>query len=100
VKTLILLSSLSKSSSATVITISNSVSNSKLKLDNIHDLILCEDVHRKGVGESSNSNSDSASSTKTRGKSGPKGRNQGWGRSMSRGRSQTKVRNGIACWNC
>jgi len=69
VKALILLSSLPESWSATVTTVSNSASNSKLKLDNICDLILSEDVRMKSLGESSSSSSGSALSTETRGRS-------------------------------
>ena len=58
--------------SATVTAVSNSASNSKLKLDNIRDLILSEDVRRKSSGESSSSGS--ALSTETRGRSSQKGR--------------------------
>jgi len=50
VKELILLSSLPESWNATVTTISNSASNSKLKFDNIHDLILNEDIRGKVNG--------------------------------------------------
>ena len=99
VKTLILLSSLPKSWSATITAVSNSASNSKLKLDNICDLILSEDVHRKSSGESFSSRSGSALSTETKGRSSQKGRNQGRGRSKSRGKSQPKFRNDITCWN-
>jgi len=63
VKTLTLLSSLPESWSATVTTVSNSASNSKLKLDNIRDLILSEDVRRKSSEESSISSSGSTLST-------------------------------------
>ena len=99
-KALILLSSLPKSWSATVTVVSNSASNSKLKLDNIRDLILSEDVCRKSLGESSSSSSGSALSTETRGRSSQKGRNQGRGRSKSREKSKPKFWNDITCWNC
>jgi len=65
VKALILFSSLLKSWSATITTVSNSASNSKLKLDNIRDLMLSEDVHRKNSGESSSSSSGSGASFHT-----------------------------------
>ena len=99
-KALILLSSLPKSWSATVTVVSNSASNSKLKLDNIRDLILSKDVCRKSSGESFSSSSGSALSTETRGRSSQKGRNQRRGISKSRGKSQPKFRNDIICWNC
>jgi len=76
VKTLILLPSLRENWSASIIVVSNYASNSKLKLDNICDLILSENVSRKSSGESSNSSSSSALSTETRGRSSQKGCNQ------------------------
>jgi len=69
VKALILLSSLPESWSATVTAVSNSASNNKLKLDNIRDLILSEDVRRKSSRESFNSSFGSTLSTETRGRS-------------------------------
>ena len=52
VKALILLSSLPESWSATVIAVSSSSRSAKLKMDDIRDLILSEDIHRKESGES------------------------------------------------
>jgi len=69
VKALILLSSLPESWSATVTAVSNSASNSKLKLDNIRYLIF-EDVRRKSLRESSSSSSGSTLSTETKVRSG------------------------------
>ena len=92
-----LLSSLSESWSATVTAISNYASNSKLKLDNIRDLILSEDVRKKSSGESSSSSSGSTLSTETKERSSQKGHNQGRGRSKSRRRLQPKFRNDITC---
>ena len=86
-KALILLSSLPESWNAIITAVSNSASNSKLKFDNICDLILSEDVHRKSSWESSNSSSGSTLSIETRGRSSQKGRNQGRGRSKSKRRS-------------
>jgi len=100
VKALIFLSSLPESWSATVIAVSNFASNSKLKLDNIRDLIISEDVRRKSSGESSNSSYGLALSTETRGRSSQKGRNQGRDRSKSKGKSQPKFWNDITFWNC
>ncbi|WVY92294.1 hypothetical protein V8G54_037808 [Vigna mungo] len=100
IKALVLLSSLPESWSAIVTIGSNSTSNSKLKFDNILDLILSEDVRRRSLVESSQSNSGSALSVENRGRNSQKGRNQGRDTSKSIGRSQTKVRNDITCWNC
>ena len=53
IKALILLSSLSESWSATVSTVSNSSGSSKLKLNEIRDLILTEDVCKRESNEAS-----------------------------------------------
>ncbi|GKA91669.1 hypothetical protein Tco_0813594 [Tanacetum coccineum] len=55
VQALLLLFSLPESWSGTVTTFSGSTGSTKLKLDNIHDLILREDIRRKTFGEYSNS---------------------------------------------
>ncbi|GJT08596.1 hypothetical protein Tco_0843058 [Tanacetum coccineum] len=55
VQALLLLSSLRESWSGTVTTVSGSTGTTKLKFDNIHDLILGEDIRRKTSGEYSNS---------------------------------------------
>jgi len=99
VKALILLSSLPESWSATVIAVSNSASNSKLKLDNIRDLILSKDVRKKSSRESFSSSLGSTLSTETRGRSSQKGCNQGRGRSKCREKSKPKFQNDITCWN-
>ncbi|GJS67646.1 hypothetical protein Tco_0682210 [Tanacetum coccineum] len=55
VQALLLLSSLRESWSGTVITVSGSTRSTKLKFDNIYDLILREDIRRKTSREYSNS---------------------------------------------
>nr|GEY85766.1 retrovirus-related Pol polyprotein from transposon TNT 1-94 [Tanacetum cinerariifolium] len=55
VQALLLLSSLPESWSGTVTSISGSTETTKPKFDNIHDLILREDIRRKTSGEYSNS---------------------------------------------
>ena len=55
VKALILLSSLLESWSAIVTAVSSSSRSAKLKMDDVRDLILSEDIHRKESGESSGS---------------------------------------------
>ncbi|GJV63142.1 retrovirus-related pol polyprotein from transposon TNT 1-94 [Tanacetum coccineum] len=54
VQALLLLSSLPESWSCTVTTVSGSTGSTKLKFDNIRDLILGEDICRKTSGEYSN----------------------------------------------
>ena len=99
IKALILLSSLPDSWAATVTAVSSSARDSKLKLDDIRDLVLSEDVRRRDSGESSSSVSSSALNTESRGRAFQKGQN-GRGRSKSRGKAQPKFRNDIVCWNC
>ena len=53
IKALILLSSLLESWGATVTVVSSSSDSSKLKLNEIRDLILSEDVRRRESGEAS-----------------------------------------------
>ena len=96
VKALILLSSLPESWSATVTAVSSPSRSAKLKLDDVRDLILSEDIRRKELGESSGS----ALSTQSRGRSQQKGKNQIRGRSKSKGKGQKKDRKDIVCWNC
>ncbi|GJZ49983.1 retrovirus-related pol polyprotein from transposon TNT 1-94, partial [Tanacetum coccineum] len=55
VQALLLLSSLPESWSGTVTAVSSSTGSTKLKFDNIRDLILGEDIRRKTSGEYSNS---------------------------------------------
>ncbi|GJU47681.1 retrovirus-related pol polyprotein from transposon TNT 1-94 [Tanacetum coccineum] len=55
VQALLLLSSLPESWSGTVTAVSGSTGSTKLKFDNIRDLILGEDIRRKTSGEYSNS---------------------------------------------
>lgn len=95
VQELLLLSSLPKSCSGTVTTVSGFAGGSKLIFKGINDLILREDVCRQCGGESSNS----LLSTKERSRmskiwSGVRGR------SNSRNRCVLKNRKSITYWNC
>ena len=65
VRALILLSSLPDSWNATVTAVSSSSGNSKLKFDDVRDLVLSEEIRRRESGETSNS---SALHTETRGR--------------------------------
>ena len=79
VRALILLSSLLDSWNATVTAVSSSSGNSKLKFDDVRDLVLSEEIRRKELGETSNS---SALHTESRGRTLE--RNSNRGRSKSR----------------
>ena len=85
VKALILLSSLPDSWAATVTAVSSSTRENTLKLSDIRDLILSEDVRKRDSGESSSHVSNSALNTEGRGRTTQKGQN-GRGRSKSRGK--------------
>jgi len=99
VKALIILSSLPDSWAATVTVVSSSTRENTLKLSNISDLILSEDVRKRDSRESSSHVSNSALNTEGRGRSTQKDQN-GQGKSKSRGKGQTKFRSDIICWNC
>ncbi|GJS12355.1 putative RNA-directed DNA polymerase [Tanacetum coccineum] len=72
--------------------------NTKLKFDNIRDLILGEDIRRKTSGEYSNSLL--SAEDKGRGKKQDKGQKHNRSRSKSKKRGQSKYRQDITCWNC
>ena len=55
VRALILLSSLPESWNATIMVVSSSTRNNKLKFDDVHDLLLSEEIQRKESSESSTS---------------------------------------------
>lgn len=99
VKALILLSSLPDSWAATVTAVSSSTRENTLKLSDIRDLILSEDVRKRDSGESSSHVSNSALNTEGRGRTTQKGQN-GRGRSKSRGKGQRKFQSDVTCWNC
>lgn len=99
VKALILLSSLPDSWAATVTAVSSSARENTLKLSDIRDLILSEDVRKRDSGEFSSHVPNSALNTEGRGRTTQKGQN-GRGRSKSRGKGQPKFRSDIICWNC
>jgi len=85
VKVLILLSSLLDSWVATVTAVSSSTRENTLKLSDIRDLILSEDVHKRDLGKSSSHVFDSALNTEGRRRTTQKGQN-GRDRSKSRGK--------------
>ncbi|KAE8698301.1 hypothetical protein F3Y22_tig00110599pilonHSYRG00009 [Hibiscus syriacus] len=95
VRALILLSSLPDSWNATVTVVSSSSGNSKLKFDDVRDLVLSEEIRRRESGEASTS---SALHTESRGRTSE--RNSNHGRSKSRrGKSRTGKKD-FTCYNC
>nr|GEX28534.1 retrovirus-related Pol polyprotein from transposon TNT 1-94 [Tanacetum cinerariifolium] len=71
VKALLLLSLLPESWSDSITTVNGSTGSTKLNFDNIRDLILREDIHKKASGES-----------------------------KSKKKGQSKNKQDIMCWNC
>ena len=95
VRALILLSSLPDSWNATVTAVSSSSGNSKLKFDDVRDLVLSEEIRRRESGETSNS---SALHTESRGRTSE--RNSNRGRSKSRRGKSRWGRKDFNCYNC
>ena len=95
VRALILLSSLPDSWNATVTAVSSSSGNSKLKFDDVRDLVLSEEIRRRDSGETSNS---SALHTESRGRTSE--RNSNRGRSKSRRGKSRWGKKDFNCYNC
>ena len=95
VRALILLSSLPDSWNATVTAVSSSSGNSKLKFDDVRDLVLSEEIRRKESGETSNS---LALHTESRGRTSE--RNSNRGRSKSRRGKSRWGKKDFNCYNC
>ncbi|GJX20772.1 hypothetical protein Tco_0223449 [Tanacetum coccineum] len=87
VQALLLLSLLPESWLNTITAVSGSTESTKVKFNNIHDLILGEDIRRKTSEEYSNS----LLSAEDKGR----GRNQDRGQKQNRGRSKSKKRDTI-----
>ncbi|GKA41647.1 retrovirus-related pol polyprotein from transposon TNT 1-94 [Tanacetum coccineum] len=88
VQALLLLSSLPESWSGTVTIVSGSTGSTKLKFDNIYDLILRKDTRRNTSGEYSNSLL--SAKDKGRGRKQDRGQKQNKSRSKSKKRGQSK----------
>ncbi|KAE8728571.1 hypothetical protein F3Y22_tig00004205pilonHSYRG00041 [Hibiscus syriacus] len=95
VRALILLSSLPDSWNATVTAVSSSSGNSKLKFDDVRDLVLSEEIRRRESGEASTS---SALHTESRGRTSERNSNRGRSKSR-RGKSRTGNKD-FTCYNC
>ena len=100
IRALIILASLPNSWEVMRMAISNSTGKEKLKYNDIRDLILVEEIHRRDAGETAGSGSALNLETRGRGNN----RNSNWGRSKSRNtnRNRSKSRSGqqVQCWNC
>jgi acyl-activating enzyme 14 len=98
IRALILLASLPSSWEGMRTAVSNSAGKSKLKYDDIRDLILAEEVRRKDSGESSSSGS--ALNINTRGRRQDRGSSRGRSKSRYRSKSKFGPRKQVECWNC
>ncbi|CAJ2639216.1 unnamed protein product [Trifolium pratense] len=100
VRASILLSSLPDSWSATVTAVSSSSGSTKMKFDDVRDLVLSEEIRRRGSGESSSS---SVLHTESRGRNSTRGYGRGKPkerRSKSRNHRSSHNSKNIDCWNC
>ncbi|KAE8682957.1 AGC (cAMP-dependent, cGMP-dependent and protein kinase C) kinase family protein, putative isoform 1 [Hibiscus syriacus] len=95
VRALILLSSLPDSWNATVTAVSSSSGNSKLKFDDVRDLVLSEEIRRRESGEASTS---SALHTESRRRTSE--RNSNRDRSKSRRGKSRMGKKDFTCYNC
>ncbi|KAE8661680.1 hypothetical protein F3Y22_tig00113725pilonHSYRG01810 [Hibiscus syriacus] len=95
IRALILLSSLPDSWNATVTTVSSSSGNSKLKFDDVQDLVLSEEIRQRESGEASSS---SALHTESRGRTSKRNLNRGRSKSR-RGKSITEKKD-FNYYNC
>ena len=92
IRALIVLASLPNSWDAMRMTISNSTGKEKLKYNDIRDLILAEEIHRRDAGETSGSSS--AINLKTRGRDNNRNSNRGRSKSRNSNWNRSKSRSG------
>ena len=80
--------------------VSNSTGKEKLKYNDIRDLIMAKEIHRRDAGETSGSSS--TLNLETRGRGNDKNSNRGRSKSKNSNRNRSKSRSGqqIQCWNC
>ncbi|KAE8674463.1 CC-NBS-LRR class disease resistance protein [Hibiscus syriacus] len=95
VRALIILSSLPDNWNATVTAVSSSSRNSKLKFDDVRDLVLSEEIRRRESGEASTS---SSLHIESRGRTSERNSNRGRSKSK-RGKSRTGKKD-FTCYNC
>ncbi|KAK1414099.1 hypothetical protein QVD17_29840 [Tagetes erecta] len=91
-KAVLLLSSLPDSWSGTVTAVTNSTGTEGMTFEKIRDLVLGEDIRRRGA------NTGSSSEMLHVGRGRDNKRNSG--SSKGRGRSSSRARPSVRCWNC
>ena len=80
--------------------VSNSTGNEKLKYNNIQDLILAKEIHRRDAGETLRSSSALNLETKGRGNDRNSNRGRSKSRNSNRNRSKSRLGQQVQCWNC
>ena len=98
IRALILLASLPNCWEAMRMAVSNSAGKSKLKYDDIRDLILAEEVRMRDSGETSGSSS--ALNVDSRGRAQDRNSNRGRSKSKNKGKNKSKPGQQTTCWNC
>ena len=80
--------------------VSNSTGKEKLKYNDIWDLVLAEEIHRRDAGETLGS--ESALNFETKGRGNDRNSNQGRSKSRNSNRSKSKSWSvqQVQCWNC
>ena len=80
--------------------VSNSTGKEKLEYNDIRDLILAEEIHRRDAGETSRSGF--ALNLETRGRGNDRNSNRGRSKSRNSNQNKSKSRSGqqVQCWIC
>ena len=80
--------------------VSNSTGKEKLKYNNIQDLILAKEIHRRDAGETLRSSFALNLETKGRGNDRNSNRGRSKSRNSNRNRSKSRLGQQVQCWNC
>ena len=92
IRALIILTSMPNSWEAMKMAASNSIGKEKLKYNDIQDLILAEEIHRRDAGETLGSGS--ALNLEARGRGNDRNSNRGRSKSINSNRNRSKSRSG------
>ena len=100
IRTLIFLASLPNSWEAMRMAVSNFTGKEKLKYNDIRDLIMTEEIHRRDANKTLGSGF--ALNLEKRGRGNDRNSNQGRSKSKNSNRNRSKSRLGqqVQCWNC
>ena len=100
IRALIVLASLPNSWEAMRMAVSNSTGKEKLKYNDIRDLILAEEIHRRDAGETLGSSSTLNLETRGRGNDRNSNRGRSKSRNSNRNRSKSRLGQQVQYWNC